>query len=284
MKKFALLSGLFLLAGCTYTLPVVGEFGRYNETFRGVVVVDGVAGGGTITAKTANSNLTCSGIATAGTSGLIDMTCDDGRRLSGRYQALQIGKGIGQGQDQYGNQFQFQFSMQPEEAKIIEAELVAKKQGRPPLPSGNATKLYLFASEPHDGVESFWEKAEALRVGCAKNREDGKLKGFSAEEACSRDQVRAIYLKGQYPHMDLVDLLIAHRAVMAEQADKGKITDTEFKMRELEIVSKLNTAVMQREDAGGSSSQTVVINNSSMGQALGNAMNNLNQELQSQNM
>ncbi len=279
---------VLVLSGCSYSTALVGEFGRYNEAFIGEVAIDGLSGGATMTATTTNSGLTCSGIATPGITGLIDLTCNDGRRLSGRYQSTNggMGKGFGQGQDQYGNVFQFRYGMSQEEAKKIGTDLVTKKQGRPPLPSGDAAKIYLFAYEPADGIESFWEKAKVLRADCAKERKGGSIQSYLAEDACSRDSIRTVYSNGQYPHMDLVDLLIAHRTVMAEQADKGKISQAEFQMREFEIVSKLNTAVMQREEASRNTSQqqTVVINRGDGLQRLGNAMNDLNQELQIQNM
>lgn len=285
--KAILVFATVALTGCSQ-VGVVGEFGRYNEAFSGVVEM--TMTGATMVASTSVTKASCKGVATGELTGYLDMLCDDGRRLTGRWVTTNggFGRGVGEGQDQYGNAFRFEYGMSVEEAKKVELTLVNKKRGRPSLPHGDASKLLLFTIDRSDGIESPWEIAEQARSVCLKKGEGGSLSTNYDTAMCSQSSVKDIYSSAHFPHMDLIDLLLSHRLVMAQQADEGKISVAEMNMRELEIVAKLNTAVMQREDATrqngqGPAAVYAVAPHSGMS-ALGTALNDLNQELQMQNM
>ena len=109
MKKSLLILLLIpLLSGCTAN--VVGKFDDYNEIFSGTIDLD-MNGHGIIKVKSTPSDITCKGkgwvtfipmssylLGTCkGQKGEAELTCDDGRKVSGDWTCLSCTKINGEG-------------------------------------------------------------------------------------------------------------------------------------------------------------------------------------------
>lgn len=138
------------LMGCIpthVTVPAVGSFSDYNEVLSGKADINRLQGTAYVKIEGKINKLKCEGLSRvtyvpsvpttprgSGQKGIVDLSCNDGRRLSLNWTTIMIGKGFGTGQDQLGNVFTFTFGMSGEEAeKLISREMDMAKN-RPDLP------------------------------------------------------------------------------------------------------------------------------------------------------
>ena len=134
-----------LVSGCAKYYYAVGSFADKSETFTGTIDQDevfntltiGVEGQASKTrcvgksdVENVGSSLTC----IVGQHGIVDLACNDGRIVRGRWRAASCSTGFGNGRDQYGNAFTFAFSSagQAEANEMINRQLAdASKSAKP---------------------------------------------------------------------------------------------------------------------------------------------------------
>ncbi len=92
---------------------------------------------------------------------------------------------------------------------------------------------------------------EAVRIiaECKAQRLAGELDGFVAEYGCAKDRVHAVQAEAAYPYMDLVDLLWAHRGVLAKRVDAAELSEEEFELQHAEYRAWITTEIMRRNAA-----------------------------------
>lgn len=125
-----------------------------------------------------------------------------------------------------------------------------------------------------------WVESDKAEAACKTPNKGAPL---LPHVQCINVKSLAVFKQAGYKHMDLVELLHAHRTVMATKLDEGQLEEVEYKLRALEMRSKINTAVIQREAA--ISQLTAPINSEWAGRSstiggLSSALNNFDQELQ----
>jgi hypothetical protein len=99
-------------------------------------------------------------------------------------------------------------------------------------------------------------KIDAVIAECNEKRLRKEIKGFKASVECSSPRVIAEWRERKYPYMDLVDVYEAARLVGAENVDKGRITEAEYKLQMAELRSRV-TAESQRRNLAVANSQAV---------------------------
>lgn len=111
-----------LVAACSVTEPVLGLMGDGSELYRGEAT--GYMGGyGDISLKGEVSGVGCFGGFTytrmtggAGSTGVADIQCEDGRSATVKFVARSFNVGMGSGVDNFGKPFFFVYGMTDEEA------------------------------------------------------------------------------------------------------------------------------------------------------------------------
>jgi hypothetical protein len=97
-------------------------------------------------------------------------------------------------------------------------------------------------------------KIDSVIAECNEKRLRREIKGFKASVECSSPRVLAEWRDRRYPYMDLVDVYEAARLVGAENVDKGRITEAEYKLQMAELRSRF-TAESQRRNLAVANSQ-----------------------------
>lgn len=90
-------------------------------------------------------------------------------------------------------------------------------------------------------------RAEAMRSECEAQLEAKALAGRLAAVRCANPPIRRLYADSSYPYMDLLDLMQASRAEIAERQDAGALTESQA-ARELAEVRARVVAEIQRRD------------------------------------
>ncbi len=151
MRNRIALLGLLLLTSCgrgsSGPYPLVGAFKDYNETFKGAVRVNFSTATSYLTVDTTNSKIHCEGLsrvtdrsalgllrACSGYRGFAVLQCNDGRHLNADWTASTCTSGAGEGTDDNGTVFGFNFGMSQPEADDDLARLKTGVAQKPALP------------------------------------------------------------------------------------------------------------------------------------------------------
>ena len=144
LGRLAALSIVGVVVSACATYPLVGQFDKHNEVFRGTVEHDLMGASGYIVVRGEVTKMTCRGPARitrpvpgtlcTGHSGEAELTCDDGRRIRATFTAHTCTSGTGSGTDNVGNPFSFSYGMSEEEASRFVQETLTKAAQRPNLP------------------------------------------------------------------------------------------------------------------------------------------------------
>jgi len=144
LGRLAALSIVGVVVSACATYPLVGQFDKHNEVFRGTVEHDLMGASGYIVVRGEVTKMTCRGPARitrpvpgtlcTGHSGEAELSCDDGRRIRATFTAHTCTSGTGSGTDNVGNPFSFSYGMSEEEASRFVQEALTKAAQRPNLP------------------------------------------------------------------------------------------------------------------------------------------------------
>ena len=142
LKLFILAIILISIQGCV-TYKAVGRFEQYNEVLTGNVNANLISGGGSFKLFGENTGVECSGeawvtnmaLTCSGQRGEIHADCTDGRVLNGTYRPTSCTAGYGEGEDNFGSKFSFNFGLSEKEALSKVRFELANAAGRPSLPT-----------------------------------------------------------------------------------------------------------------------------------------------------
>lgn len=148
--KFSLLLLLLVfISGCSVNYPVVGSFDDYNEVLIGRVQGSLLEPSKYIEIEGKITGMKCRGHSSVtyipasnyivpictGQKGIADLDCTENRKVHANWEALTCTKGVGTGEDQFGNSFKFTFGMTEEEAKEYIDKQISVSSNKPELPS-----------------------------------------------------------------------------------------------------------------------------------------------------
>jgi hypothetical protein len=108
---------------------------------------------------------------------------------------------------------------------------------------------FVFGNFPKAEVRfTCWDatKIDVIVAECNDRRTRKEIKGFKAAVECSSSKVIAAWRERQYPYMDLVNLYEASRLVGAENVDRGKISEAEYKLQLAELKTRIASEEQRR--------------------------------------
>lgn len=88
-------------------------------------------------------------------------------------------------------------------------------------------------------------EANRINLDCRAQKLQGKLATWVEAVNCGNDRIRQVMQASGYPHMDLVNLLLAHRILLAERMDAGQLTEAEATVQ----LAELGTRITAEEQA-----------------------------------
>jgi hypothetical protein len=91
------------------------------------------------------------------------------------------------------------------------------------------------------------ETAKKVVLDCRAKRLSGELKTHKASADCSNPILIQAYEDAVFPHMDLIRLMAAARAVGAEKIDRGEITEAESQLQLTELETRVRNEIQRRE-------------------------------------
>ena len=84
-------------------------------------------------------------------------------------------------------------------------------------------------------------------AGCRNRRINGELNGFVESAYCSNAKILLAYGWINYPHMDLVHMVAAHRLAASERVDKGEWSEAQAQTYLMELGTAVNAEVLHRQ-------------------------------------
>lgn len=89
-------------------------------------------------------------------------------------------------------------------------------------------------------------QAQAASDECKNKRLAGELKTHVDVVNCANPRIRAAWQAANYPYMDLIDQVLAHRLLIAEELDRKKLTEGEAQVELTAFISKMVEEGQQR--------------------------------------
>lgn len=93
-----------------------------------------------------------------------------------------------------------------------------------------------------------FQQTRTIRTQCETRHLSGDLKTYVAVEQCANPPILAIYRAEHFPHVDVIENAQAQRLAVAEQRDRGELTDIQAAAR-LSDIRLQQRLVMERRDA-----------------------------------
>jgi hypothetical protein len=84
-------------------------------------------------------------------------------------------------------------------------------------------------------------------AGCRIRRINGELSGFVESANCSNAKIILAYGWINYPHMDLVRMVTAHRLAASERVDSGEWSEDQAQIHLTELGTAINAEVLRRQ-------------------------------------
>jgi hypothetical protein len=91
-----------------------------------------------------------------------------------------------------------------------------------------------------------FQEASAIAEECRNKRVAGQIKNQVGSIECSNDRMRQVIAASGYPHMDLVDLFLANRLVLARKIDNGELTPEDAELQEAELKTRIASEEQRR--------------------------------------
>ncbi len=101
-------------------------------------------------------------------------------------------------------------------------------------------------------IQEGWARAHAIAGECRARRLAGELPGHVASAQCSNDGMRRAIAGGGYPYMDLVNVYLARRLVVAERVDAGEISESQGKAEISDVYAAMSQQSIDRDMAAQS--------------------------------
>jgi hypothetical protein len=91
------------------------------------------------------------------------------------------------------------------------------------------------------------EEAKTAMMECKNKRLSGELKTHMASAECSNPQIVAAFQRAGYRYMDLIHLFTAKRRAVAEQVDKGTLTEAQAELEAAQFMVRIDDEERQRD-------------------------------------
>jgi hypothetical protein len=104
------------------------------------------------------------------------------------------------------------------------------------------------------------QEAQAAAEECKNRRIAGALRTHVDSVNCSNPRIRTAWVAADYPFMDLIDQILAHRLVVAERIDRGEMTEAEGQADEATFSSGIVATAQQRTIAAAEAASSVRAN------------------------
>jgi len=141
-------------------------------------------------------------------------------------------------------------------AAITEANTYCQKMGATFKPAGGQEgggSLYgptsytlIFRCSTAISYKAAAQEAQGAADECKNKRITGALGTHVDSVNCSNPKIRAAWAAADYPFMDLVEQILAHRLVVAERIDRGQMTEVEGQADEAAFNSGIVATAQQR--------------------------------------
>jgi hypothetical protein len=109
---------------------------------------------------------------------------------------------------------------------------------------------YVLGNYPRAEIEfrcaSPGKTTEAAVAECNAKRLHGEPKSYKASVECSNPKIFAAYREAGDPNLDLLNVYLAARLVGAENVDKKRVTEAEYKLQLAELESRLTKERQRR--------------------------------------
>ena len=94
--------------------------------------------------------------------------------------------------------------------------------------------------------EAAMKEGEKIKQECEQRRVQGLLKTYVESAQCSNDKMRRVIQESGFPHMDIIDLLLASRLALSQRVDGGQLTEAEANLLLAELGIRLNSEIRYR--------------------------------------
>lgn len=94
-------------------------------------------------------------------------------------------------------------------------------------------------------IQEAMKESDRITMDCRTQKLQGKIATWVEAVQCANDPTRQIMMDSGYPHMDLINLMLATRAVLAERMDAGQLTLAEAEQQ----LAALHTLLVKEEQA-----------------------------------
>lgn len=126
---------------------------------------------------------------------------------------------------------------------------VPPQASQSPQPQATQQNGFVAAQNAAVALKQAGEAAKAAMMDCKKRRLSGELKTHIASAECSNPRIVAAFEIVGYRYMDLIGLLTAKRRALAEQVDKGTLTEAQEELEAAQFMVRL-VDEERRRDSG----------------------------------
>jgi hypothetical protein len=117
----------------------------------------------------------------------------------------------------------------------------------PAAPTPQPDRQAIAAQGNSPGMQAAGNEAAAAINECKLKRLSGELKTFVQSAQCSNPRIVQAFSKANYRYMDLVNLMVAKRAQIAEQLDRNQMTEAAANAAYQQAFSDVITAEKARD-------------------------------------
>jgi hypothetical protein len=114
-----------------------------------------------------------------------------------------------------------------------------------PVPEPDRQAISAYATSPE--MQAAGNEAAAAINECRAKRLSGELKTFAQSAQCSNTRIIAAFKKANYRYMDLVVLMTAKRAQIAERLDQRQMTEADANVAFQQAFTDVVTAEKARD-------------------------------------
>lgn len=98
-------------------------------------------------------------------------------------------------------------------------------------------------------VRQGMDQAGRINLECRTQKLQGQFATWSEAVQCGNDRMRQVIQASGYRHMDLINLFLAYRVLLAERMDAGQLTDAEATVLLTELWTRITTEEQARDHA-----------------------------------
>ena len=124
---------------------------------------------------------------------------------------------------------------------------IPPQASQPAPPQATQRNGLVAAQNAATALRQAGEEAKAAAMDCKNKRLSGELKTHMASAECSNPRILAAYQRAGYRYMDLIYSFTAKRRALAEQEDKGSLTEAQADLEAAQFMVLLADEERQRD-------------------------------------